>query len=137
MADDLDMNRDLVKLLLEHAGHAVAVARDGAEAIESARANSYDLILLDIHMPGVDGVEAVRRIRKLGPGHGDMPIVALTADVTPARLARYERAGFSDHIAKPIDADGLLRFMEARAAQLDADAPVAGRERQDQDRAAV
>lgn len=119
VTDDLEMNRELVKLLLEYAGHRVSLARDGAQAIELAKANHYDLILMDIQMPGVDGIEAAQRIRKLPPGHGDMPIVALTADVAPGRLARYEQAGFTEHITKPIDTDALLRFMDRFAMRLE------------------
>ncbi len=125
MADDLEMNRELVKLLLNHAGHDVTVARDGAEAIKLARTHRYDLIFLDIRMPGMDGIEAVRRIRKLSAEHGDIPIVALTADVSPTRIVRYKQAGFTDHIPKPIDADELLHFVDRWAARLDDDLPAA------------
>ena len=118
MVDDLDMNRDLVKLVLEHAGHRVTLARDGAEAIEKARGNRFDMILMDIQMPGVGGIEAARRIRKLGPGYGDLPIVALTADAMPDRVEQYMKAGFTDHLAKPIDTDRLLDFMEDWAAKI-------------------
>jgi PAS domain S-box-containing protein len=119
MVDDLEMNRDLVKLLLEHAGHTVSVARDGAEAVTMAKANRYDMVLMDIQMPGMDGFEATRQIRALDGGRGNVPIVALTADTMPNKVAAFRNAGLSDHFPKPIDSDALVAFMARWAQKLE------------------
>jgi PAS domain S-box-containing protein len=112
VVDDLDMNRDLVKLVLENAGHSVTTANDGAEAIERAKAKPYDLILMDIQMPGIDGVEATGRIRALGGRHRSVPIIALTANVMPEQVRSYKKAGLTDHIGKPITFERLLGVVE-------------------------
>jgi signal transduction histidine kinase/ActR/RegA family two-component response regulator len=119
MVDDLDMNRDLVKLVLENAGHSVSAARNGLEAIESAKAKPYDLILMDIQMPGIDGVEATRRIRALGARCRSVPIVALTANVMHEQVQSYKKAGLTDHIGKPIEFEHLLGVVERFAKRLE------------------
>jgi CheY-like chemotaxis protein len=84
------------------------VAHDGEEAVAAAAAAPYDLILLDIRMPRVDGVEAAERIRAGQGPSASAPIVALTADAGDEERARAMRAGMDDFITKPIDAARLL-----------------------------
>jgi CheY-like chemotaxis protein len=66
-------------------------------------------------LTGVDGIEAARRIRALGPGPGDVPMIALTADVMPRSLESYQEAGFTGHMAKPINAEALMDLMDTFA----------------------
>lgn len=120
LAEDNPVNALLAKTLLTRAGCSVVTALDGEEAIAAAAAAPYDLILLDIRMPRVDGIEAAERIRGgVGPS-AIAPIVALTADAGESERARALRAGMDDFITKPIDAGRLLevaaRFMGRETA---------------------
>ena len=113
LVDDLESNRELARAVLERAGHAVDVAADGAAALAAVQARAYDLVLMDVQMPGMDGMTATRRIRALdGPARG-LPIVAMTANVLPAQVAQFRAAGMDDHIGKPFRRDEL-RAMVAR-----------------------
>ena len=106
VAEDDLLNQEIVVGLLEEAGVKVDLAADGAAAIELATRNAYDLILMDLHMPVMDGVDASRRIRQL-PGHRTTPIIALTADAFSSVREQCLQAGMNDHISKPFDADQL------------------------------
>ena len=86
-------------------GMVVDVACDGLEAVSMARAHAYALILMDIQMPGLDGIEATRRIRAFLP---DIPIIAMTAHTMKGDAERCLAAGMQDHVAKPIDPPGLF-----------------------------
>ena len=116
LAEDNPINALLARTLLTRAGCIVTTAQDGEEAVAAARSGSYDLILLDIRMPRLDGLEAAERIRRdAGPSAG-APIVALTADAGEEERVRAFKAGMDDFITKPIDAARLLtvaaRFTE-------------------------
>jgi CheY-like chemotaxis protein len=108
LAEDNPINALLARTLLIRAGCTVVVAHDGEEAVAAAAAAPYDLILLDIRMPRVDGVEAAERIRAGQGPSASAPIVALTADAGDEERARAMRAGMDDFITKPIDAARLL-----------------------------
>jgi len=108
LADDNPVNCRLAVLMLEKAGHRVDVVADGAEAIEAVLTRDYDLVLMDIQMPGVDGLEATRRIRALPGGRGDVPIIAITANAMKGDDERCFEAGMNDYITKPIDRARLL-----------------------------
>jgi signal transduction histidine kinase/ActR/RegA family two-component response regulator len=108
VTDDHEMNRDLARVILEKAGHRVDVAEDGATAVRKARETAYDLVLMDIQMPGMDGLEATRQIRASGPLAAALPIIAMTANVMPEQIARYTEAGMDAHIGKPIERKQLL-----------------------------
>jgi CheY-like chemotaxis protein len=112
VADDHEMNRDLARVILEKAGHRVDVAEDGATAVRKARETAYDLVLMDIQMPGMDGLEATRQIRASGPLAAARPIIAMTANVMPEQIARYAEAGMDDHIGKPIERKQLLERID-------------------------
>ena len=107
LVDDHPMNRELGHALLTLAGCEVTTANDGAQAVELAGIEDFDLILMDVHMPGMDGLAAARAIRALPQPHGAVPIVALTADVLPEQIARCRAAGMDDHVAKPIRREEL------------------------------
>lgn len=103
IAEDVDINRELLKAVLEDQGHALTFAEDGIEAVDLVQQQAFDVVLMDIQMPRLDGVEATRRIRSLGGRYRDLPIVGLTATVTACELKRLEAAGVNGCLMKPID----------------------------------
>jgi signal transduction histidine kinase/CheY-like chemotaxis protein len=117
LADDNPINALLARSLLAREGCTVTVVQDGEEAVAAAANGGYDLILLDIRMPRLDGVGAAERIRAGAGGCARTPIVALTADTGDDERSRAFKAGMSDFITKPIDARRLLavaaRFTDA------------------------
>ncbi len=108
VADDVYMNQILVEALLKTAGHEVTLVANGAAAVEAVQARDYDLVLMDMEMPVMDGIAATQAIRRLGERVRDIPIVALTANAMAEEIARCRAAGMNDHIAKPIDRENLL-----------------------------
>ena len=112
LVDDHPMNRELGEAMLVLAGCEVTVAEDGDEAVRLATERDFDVILMDVHMPRMDGLAATRAIRALDGARGQAPIIALTADVMPQQIERCRRAGMVDHVAKPIDRDTLYRVVD-------------------------
>lgn len=102
IAEDNALNVEVVKDLLELEGHTVAVASDGVQAIEMARRLSPDVVLMDVHMPRLDGIEATRRLRE-DPATHAIPVIALTASAMPDERRQILEAGCIGSIAKPID----------------------------------
>lgn len=107
LAEDHDVNRLLATTMLERCGQDVATARDGNEAIAMIReaitsGAPFDLMLMDIQMPGCDGYTAARRVRSMGVTPQDLPIVALTANAFPEDIAAARDAGMQGHLAKPL-----------------------------------
>lgn len=109
LAEDNDVNRMLVSRMLAKAGHRIDEVADGGEAVKAARRRAYDLVLMDMQMPIMDGPEATAEIRAMGGEQAEMPIVALTADAIPEHRATYLAAGLDDVLLKPIDWDALNR----------------------------
>ena len=108
IVDDAEANRDLVRAMLEAFGHSCEEAGGGAEAVEQAMRRRFDLILMDMQMPGMDGLAATRAIRATADANRATPVVALTANVLPEQVAACHDAGMNDHIAKPISPRELL-----------------------------
>jgi CheY-like chemotaxis protein len=108
LADDNPLNCRLAVLMLEKAGHAIDVVEDGAAAVEAVRAGQYDLVLMDVQMPGVDGLEATRRIRELPIAKAGVPVIAITANAMAGDDRRCLAAGMNDYVTKPIDRARLL-----------------------------
>ena len=111
--DDIEANLELVEILLTGAGHAVVCANSGEAAIEALRADSdFDLVLMDVQMPGMDGLAATRIIRAMGGAAARLPIVALTANVMAEQIAACRAAGMDDHLGKPIRTDALFDLIQ-------------------------
>ena len=108
LVDDHPMNRELGHALLTLAGCIVSTAEDGVQAVTAARDGDFDLILMDVHMPNMDGLAATRAIRALPGAVAGIPIIALSADVMPEQIARCRLAGMNDHLAKPIHRESLI-----------------------------
>jgi CheY-like chemotaxis protein/nitrogen-specific signal transduction histidine kinase/HPt (histidine-containing phosphotransfer) domain-containing protein len=109
LAEDVEINQELARTVLTKAGHSVDIVSNGKEAIEAVQANTYDLILMDIQMPGMDGITATQRIRSLQHPASKIPIIAMTANILPAQVRGFKEAGLNDHIGKPVKGDDLLR----------------------------
>jgi len=106
LAEDEPINQEVSIEMLEDAGFSVDLAEDGAAAVDMARRENYDVILLDMQMPKLNGVEAARQIRAL-PAYARTPILAVTANAFSDDRERCLAAGMNDHIAKPVDAAAL------------------------------
>jgi signal transduction histidine kinase/HPt (histidine-containing phosphotransfer) domain-containing protein len=104
LAEDNAINQMVARGFLQRAGHRVVIANNGAEAVDLiAAGGSFDLILMDMQMPEMDGLEATRAIRAMGGKAGSMPIIALTANALQSDEERCRAAGMNDYVAKPID----------------------------------
>ena len=108
LAEDNEINQEIAKEILEQEGFTVAVAHHGAEAVTMADTGAYDVILMDIQMPVMDGFEAARRIRALPGKNGEVPIIAMTAHTMTGDREKTLASGMNDHIGKPIDPDQLF-----------------------------
>ncbi len=103
MADDAAANRELVSAILRNLGLEIDTVADGAEAVHAAHSGVYDLVLMDVHMPVMDGLTATREIRRMqAQGERRIPILALTANVQADQVSRCLEAGMDGHLAKPI-----------------------------------
>ena len=120
LAEDNLINREVAATILESFGYTLDFAADGAEAVVAARRGPYDVILMDVQMPNMDGLEATRQIRALGGAAGSVPIIAMTASAMEGDRKQCLDAGMDDYISTPIDAQLLLqtvaRWIEASAA---------------------
>jgi len=117
LADDSEINRGVAAGHLRTAGHTVLEAADGGEAVDLAGEHLFDVVLMDMRMPGMDGLEATRRIRALKAPNGRVPIVAVTANALDAHAEECRRAGMSEHLAKPFNKAELLAAVTRAAAQ--------------------
>ncbi|MGB4063634.1 MAG: bacteriohemerythrin [Azonexus sp.] len=115
LVEDEPINQEIARMLLEDVSLVVDVANDGLEAVAAAAAQPYDLLLMDMQMPQMDGLEATQRVRQLA-GYGQTPIIAMTANAFVDDRQRCMAAGMSDFIAKPVDPDvlftTLLKWLE-------------------------
>ncbi len=107
LVEDDPINREVAQLLLQDVGLAPDLAEDGAQALAMAEHTDYAVILMDMQMPKLDGLEATRAIRKL-PGKAALPIVAMTANAFVEDSAKCRAAGMNDFVAKPVDPQTLF-----------------------------
>jgi CheY-like chemotaxis protein/HPt (histidine-containing phosphotransfer) domain-containing protein len=115
VAEDVQINRDILRMALGARGHHVVFAHDGAEAVAKVQQEPFDLVLMDVQMPVMDGVEATRRIRALAGEVARIPIVGLTANVMSQEQARYLAAGMDECLMKPIEWDRLAAAIARHA----------------------
>ena len=125
LAEDALVNQKLATRILSKRGHRVTVAADGGAAIEAWRKSSFDVILMDVQMPDVDGLTAAKTIRAEEQGDRHTPIIAMTAHAMPQDRRRCLDAGMDDYLSKPVRPDALIECVErcggaASAAEIDA-----------------
>ena len=138
IVDDTKMNLTVVVGLLRNTRLRIDTATGGEEALLLAQSNAYDLILMDQRMPGMDGTEALHRIRaQSGGANRETPVICLTADAVIGARERYMAEGFTDYLTKPIDGmaleDMIMRYLPGEKVVSVADAPDAGEARQNED----
>jgi signal transduction histidine kinase/DNA-binding response OmpR family regulator len=124
LAEDNAVNQKVAALMLERLGQRPVVVSDGAEAVEAVRHATYDLVLMDVQMPVMDGLEATRRIRADVPADRQPRIVAMTANAMVEDREASLAAGMDDHLAKPVRADDLVEVL-ARVTSRVSEAPAA------------
>jgi len=112
LVEDNRTNQKVVGKLLEHAGHAVAIAETGTEAVEMVEDGAFDIVLMDLNMPGMSGFEAIRLLRFMEAANDIPPLVALTADATGETRTKALELGFSDYLTKPIDSHHLIETID-------------------------
>ena len=108
VVDDHPVNREVARIMLQAFGCEVIEVCDGVEAVEAVQAEPFDLVLMDVRMPRMDGLEATRRIRALPGDAGQLAVVAMTADAMPEDVVRCLSSGMNAHLAKPVDQAGLF-----------------------------
>lgn len=110
--EDVELNQYLARHIMESWGFEVAIAVNGAEALDLLEERAFDLILMDIQMPVMDGIEATRRIRQLpDPLKSSIPIVALTANTFKEDVELYYQVGMNDYLPKPFDEPRLFKII--------------------------
>jgi len=127
LAEDNLVNQKVAAGLLTRRGHRVTVVPDGARAVEAVRAQSFDAVLMDMQMPGMDGLEATRAIRRLGGDAARVPIVAMTANTMPGDAERCLEAGMDGYLRKPVrpaELDAALARHARRPAPVPMPVPV-------------
>jgi two-component system sensor histidine kinase/response regulator len=113
VAEDNEINRLVIVGLLESLGCVVKTVENGRQMIEAVRAEHYDLVLVDVHMPELDGFAATAAIRRQEQEAGrHLPIVALTADALAGDAEKSLLAGMDDHLAKPVTRERLAAVLE-------------------------
>ena len=117
LVEDVAVNRELVRVMLEGFEIEIDTATNGAEAIDAVGRAAYDLVLMDVQMPVMDGLTAAARIRAMpDPAISRLPIVAMTANVLPEQVQRCLDAGMNGHVGKPINPAALLEAIAAWTA---------------------
>ncbi len=107
VAEDNEVNQKVITAILARAGHEVDIVGNGIEAVSAVIRGAYDLVLMDVQMPEMDGVTATLRIRDMDGPKSQIPIIALTANAMKGDEKRYRAAGMNDYVSKPIESDKL------------------------------
>jgi signal transduction histidine kinase/CheY-like chemotaxis protein len=116
VADDNAINQRLITALLESAGHSVTVADNGRKAVEAVKLEQFDMVLMDVQMPVMDGIQATDHIRALPPPKRNIPIIALTADGLHGAADQYRSTGMDGYLSKPLSAATLFGAMNEFSA---------------------
>ena len=116
VVDDHPVNREVARIMVQAFGCEVVEACDGHEAVDAAAAEVLDLVLMDVRMPRMDGLEATRRIRALPDARGAVPVVAMTADAMPEDVVRCLGAGMNAPLAKPVSQAALFAIVSRALA---------------------
>jgi len=111
VVDDIQVNRDIIKHFLVPYGCQINDAVNGQDALDQLAAGEFDLVLLDIHMPVMDGKEAIRHIRASGAPWRDIPVIAVTAHAMPGDREKLAAIGMTDYLAKPVEQQTLIARM--------------------------
>lgn len=111
LAEDVPANQMLVRYVLQQRGHSIEIAANGREAIERVAGEGFDVVLMDVQMPDMDGLQATAAIRAL-PGRENLPIIALTAHAMTGDRERFLAAGMDAYLAKPLDVRKLVEIVE-------------------------
>ena len=111
LAEDQKINQRLATMLLHQAGHHVDVAENGEKAVAALQTTDYDIVLMDVQMPVLDGVQATKQIRALPAPKGTIPIVALTAHAMAGAREEYLAAGMDDYLSKPLEPAALFAVL--------------------------
>jgi CheY-like chemotaxis protein len=117
IADDNAINQRLLTALLLSAGHTAVIAENGGEAVAAVTEQDFDIVLMDVQMPVMDGVEATSQIRAMAAPKRDVPIIALTADALQGAEERYRAVGMDGYLSKPLSAKLLFATMNSLAAE--------------------
>jgi CheY-like chemotaxis protein len=115
VADDDLLNQRMMQVLLKHEGHSVDVVSNGLEAFDAVKFQKFDIVLMDLQMPVMDGIEASQRIREWENGGQHTFIVALTAGYLPEEGQRLFEAGIDNYLPKPFEMEHLQRMLKYRA----------------------
>jgi two-component system, sensor histidine kinase and response regulator len=124
LVEDNDLNQEVAIEILKTAGCVVSSAKDGIEAIQKVQESDYDIVLMDIQMPGMDGITATRKIREM-PRFSNLPIIAMTANAMREDQDQCLAAGMNSYITKPIDPDSMFITLEFYCAGKRVEAPPA------------
>jgi two-component system sensor histidine kinase RpfC len=112
VAEDNRINQQVIERMLRSAGHSVTLVDDGEQALDALEAASFDVVLMDVNMPVMNGLDAVKLHRFATGGRDSPPFVALTADATEETRRQCDEAGMAGYVTKPVDMDQLLGLIE-------------------------
>jgi signal transduction histidine kinase/CheY-like chemotaxis protein/HPt (histidine-containing phosphotransfer) domain-containing protein len=129
VAEDIEVNQEIIRGMLESAGHKVHMVANGADAILAAASRRYEIVLMDVQMPVVDGVVATKGIRALPGPASRLPIIAMTANVLAPKVAHFLASGMDDHVGKPFSREELLAVVARHAPPIGASGSSAARDR--------
>jgi len=107
LAEDNKINQKFATALLQQAGHSIEIAENGHQAVDAVRQSDFDVVLMDIQMPELDGIQATRQIRRIPEPKGNIPIIAMTANAMTGAKEEYLAAGMNDYISKPVQPEIL------------------------------
>jgi CheY-like chemotaxis protein len=117
LAEDVKLNQMLTQKLLARSGYLIDIAENGRQAIDALKSADYDVILMDVQMPEMDGIEATKHIRLLPGEKKFVPIIALTAQADVDTEGELRAVGMDDYISKPINFDILFSKLSTLAAK--------------------